>query len=345
MKDKKTWIGIIISVVAIYFCARGLDFKKVAEGFKEANYLYLIPAIIFIYLSIWIRAPRWRILLHDVDKKISLMRLFRIATIGFMGNSIFPARLGELMRAYFLSKNEDVTFTHSVTTIALERIFDLFALVVFLSIVLLVLPFPADIIVQNQDDLALLQKAGYVSAGTLAGFVVFIFFLLKFPTQTFSVVDGISGKLSAKLSEKIHGILESIFMGLESVKNWKSILTALVLSILVWLSITLSEYMVLLAFNLNIGIFGAAFICVAIAFAVAAPSAPGYFGIFHAACILVLVNFFGESKDLAGAVAVVMHGYQWIFIVLGGLLFLPVEGISLKEVKEQQNKTEINIMG
>ena len=338
MKDKKTWIGIIISVAAIYFCARGLDFRKVAEGFKQANYLYLIPAIIFIYLSIWLRAPRWRILLHDVDKKISLMRLFRIAIIGFMGNSVFPARLGELMRAYFLSKNEDVTFTHSVTTIALERVFDLFALVVFLSTVLLVLPFPAEVIEQNQNALNLLQKSGYISTGMLMGFVVFIFFLLRFPRQTFGVIDFLSSKISENFRKKIHGIMDSIFKGLESVKDVKSIVLSLIYSLLVWLSITLSEYMILLAFDLNIGIFGAAFICVAIAFAVAAPSAPGYVGIFHAACILVLVNFFGESKDLGGAVAVVMHGYQWIFIVLGGLIFLPVEGISLKEVKAQQSK-------
>ena len=340
MKDKKTWIGIIISVVAIYFCARGMDFKEVGAGFKEANYLYLFPAIFFIYLSIWLRAPRWRILLHDVDKKITLMRLFRISTIGFMGNSIFPARLGELIRAYFLSKNEDVTFTHSITTIALERVFDLFALVVYLSIVLLVFPFPKELIEQNQTALSVLHKSGYISTGMLVGFVVFIFFLLRFPGHTFKIIDGITKRFSESFSNKVHNITESIFKGLESVKDWKSIVSTLVYSILVWLAITLSEYMVLLAFDLNIGFWGAAFICVAIAFSVAAPSAPGYVGVFHGACILVLVMFFGESKELAGTVAIVMHGYQWIFIVLGGFIFLPVEGISLREVKSKT--TEAN---
>jgi len=60
-----------------------------------------------------------------------------ITTIGYMGNNIYPARAGEVLRAVILKRRENVSISASLATIIVERIFDG---VVMLSFVFLNLP-------------------------------------------------------------------------------------------------------------------------------------------------------------------------------------------------------------
>ncbi len=108
MKNWKFWVGLLISAVLLYFALRGLDFGKMWEVLKTAQYIWLIPGIAVYFVAVWVRAWRWHYLLRPL-KKIPTATMFPVVTIGYFGNNILPARAGEVLRAFVLRKREGVS--------------------------------------------------------------------------------------------------------------------------------------------------------------------------------------------------------------------------------------------
>ena len=59
------------------------------------------------FVGVWVRAWRWHYLLGPI-KKIPTETMFPITTIGYMGNNVYPARAGEVLRAVILRRREGV---------------------------------------------------------------------------------------------------------------------------------------------------------------------------------------------------------------------------------------------
>jgi len=123
MKRWQLWLGIVISLVFLYFALRGLEFKDLGAALKQARYWWLIPGVIVYFMGVWVRAWRWHYLLRPI-KSIRTVKLFPIVAIGYMGNNIYPARAGEFLRAVILKRYQDVPVSASLATIIVERIFD-----------------------------------------------------------------------------------------------------------------------------------------------------------------------------------------------------------------------------
>ena len=60
------------------------------------------------FLAVWARTWRWRYLLRPVAEEIPTLRLFPTVVIGYMGNNIYPARIGEVLRSFVLNRDEEV---------------------------------------------------------------------------------------------------------------------------------------------------------------------------------------------------------------------------------------------
>src|ERR1041384_1436016 len=60
--------------------------------------------------------------------------MFPITTIGYMGNNIYPARAGEVLRAVILKRKEGVPVSASLATIIIERIFDGVVMLAFIFV-------------------------------------------------------------------------------------------------------------------------------------------------------------------------------------------------------------------
>src|SRR5512138_2759194 len=98
MKNWKFWLGILISVVLLYTSLRGLKIAETWEVLKTAQYLWLIPGVAVYFVGVWVRAWRWHYLLRPL-KKIPTHTMFPVVAIGYMGNNVYPARAGEVLRA------------------------------------------------------------------------------------------------------------------------------------------------------------------------------------------------------------------------------------------------------
>jgi uncharacterized protein (TIRG00374 family) len=89
----------------------------------HANYWWIIPGVAVYFVAVWARAWRWHYLLRPI-KLIRTRVMFPITCIGYMGNNIYPARAGEVLRAVVLKRREGVPISASLATIIVERIFD-----------------------------------------------------------------------------------------------------------------------------------------------------------------------------------------------------------------------------
>src|SRR3989337_1235194 len=136
MKRWQFWLGVFISVAFLYLALRGLHLGEVWSALGSANYWWLIPGVAVYFLAVWVRAWRWHYLLRPVES-VPTRDMFPIVAIGYMGNNIYPARAGEVLRAVVLKRRAGVSVSASLATIIVERIFDG---VVMLAFVFLNLP-------------------------------------------------------------------------------------------------------------------------------------------------------------------------------------------------------------
>ena len=128
--------GIIISIGGIYWAFKDFHFHGFAKSIQKINYIYLLLATLFLWGSVWLRALRWR-WLFKIDVLPTTLSLYRAELMGYFGNNVLPLRLGELMRAYLIGREWNLSKSYVFGTIVLERILDAISLV-FLAILLII---------------------------------------------------------------------------------------------------------------------------------------------------------------------------------------------------------------
>ena len=137
LKRWQFWLGLIMSAIFFYIVLSNMELDQVWLALKTARYWWIIPGVAVYFFGVWSRTWRWHYLLRPM-LSVPLARLFPVVCIGYMGNNVYPARAGEVIRAYVLRKKEGVSISASLATIVVERIFDG---VVMLLFVFFSLPF------------------------------------------------------------------------------------------------------------------------------------------------------------------------------------------------------------
>ncbi len=170
MKNWKFWLGMLVSLVFLWLAVKDLKWDEFWNSLTHAQYFWLIPGIAVYFIAVWVRAWRWHYLLKPI-KSIPTSVMFPITTIGYMGNNIYPARAGEVIRAVVLKRHENVPVSASLATVIIERIFDGVVMLAFIFL--------------NLSELKILNvDLGYLgNAQTLAiwGTLAFIGALIVFP--------------------------------------------------------------------------------------------------------------------------------------------------------------------
>ena len=112
------------------------EVETVKSQLLSANYNILVPSVLIILLSHFIRALRWKMMIVPISYKPSLFNVFLSVLIGFFFNLIFP-RLGELMKCTLLGKHEKIPVDKLVGTIVAERLIDVFCLLLVISVTII----------------------------------------------------------------------------------------------------------------------------------------------------------------------------------------------------------------
>lgn len=332
-------LGVVVSILAIYFIVTRVDLNLLAQSFSQARYGYLLPTALLLVVALLPRAMRWRALLSGA---LPLERAFNMINVAYLVNGILPLRIGELARVFLAGRYDPpVPLLKSASSIIVERLLDLLAVLVLLGgalaasptlpaeyratasglVVLLVAGFSALIILASQRALA--QKL-------IARFTNWLPFLAKW-------------NLSAWLDHFLEGLAP---------------LTrpALLAQVLFWTAISwgisvLAGYILMFAFFPEGSLAATCLYIAAAAFAIAVPAVPGNIGTYEWAIMLALSALgYGAGEPTEATLvsfAVVVHAINLAVHASTGIYGLMREGISLsqlsagvKQMNPQQNELE-----
>jgi len=337
MKRWQFWVGVLISLGFLYSVLKDLQLGEFVDTLKTANYIWLLPGVGVYFIGVWARAWRWHYLLRPL-KAIPTRTMFPIVTIGYMGNNIYPARAGEVLRAVILKRREGVPVSASLATIIVERIFDGVVMLAFVFInlgELSRLTGGSGIVDKfSIQDVALWGSAAFF--GALAIFLV----AAMFPTRTLSIVEWFSQRLlPERLRQPVLQVSHRFLDGLASLRSPGDVLMIFVTSLVIWLLETGKYWFVMQAFPFEVSFFTLMLMNGIVNLATTIPSAPGYIGTFDAPGIAVL-GAYGVEKALATGYTLVLHLALWLPITLLGAYYLAREGIhwseDLKKVRDEE---------
>ena len=332
-------IGIIVAVLAIVLW--NIDLAKLAEAFANVRWpWFLLGTAITLFLA-WLRAWRWGLLLRPL-RRVSTLRMFQYFMAGFFGNFL-PARAGEFIRAYIVSEREQVPYSASLATIVLERLFDMFFVLLLLAILFVT---RADVFAsaltfefggQPFNLGTVLKQFGYISFLLSLGLLAFSLFLHFKPAFTLRCTAFCLKPLPAKLAGKIDGIIRMFLQGLGVLGNRRDLLVVIALSTIIWGMSVVNYIPFFPACNAvpNTDYFTAGLMTVVFvaAFITIIP-APGFLGSYQLACTVALFRILGIPEVDAVAYGFVAWAGGFIPIMILGPLYLMKFGISITSINK-----------
>ena len=326
----KLVLGLSVSVFFLYLAFRRIDPNKMGQALGAVRYPFLLIALLLLFLSHWLRAKRHRYFLEPI-KPISTGSLFSALMVGYMANTLLPAHLGELVRAVLIGQKERIPKVSVLATIAVERIVDVFCLLILMGMTFIAYPFPEEI-----------RLSGYLTFVFAAVLGAFFLFLKKRPDKALSLVEAVSRPLSKKISDKLVELLGSFRDGLVPLQQpWHYAIVAL-LSVLVWACYAGLFFVTLYAFDFvetyHLPWSASLVVLVITTVSIVVPSSPGYVGTYHWLCMVAL-RLFGVSESPALSFAIVAHAISVLPVSLVGGVLAWKEGISISKVERASGQT------
>lgn len=310
------WLGVLISAAFLWLALRGLKLEEVWADLQSANYVWLVPGVAVYFLAVAVRSWRWDYLLRPL-KVIPVRKLFPIVVIGYMGNNVYPARAGELLRAYVLKRHESVSVSASLATVVVERIFDGVVMLLFVFVALPTAPF-------LPDWLRSIIVSG--SLIFLTALIVFLALAARPAAANRLYTSSIEHFLPGRARERARGLFDRFMTGLASLNDLKHVLMVFFTSIIIWLLETVKYWFVMHAFNFEVSFFTLLLMNGIVNLATTLPAAPGYVGTFDTPGIEVLVAF-GVERVVATAYTLVLHAALWLPITLLGIFFMARQSV------------------
>ena len=320
MKNAKRWLpGALVSILLIIVILYFVDLRAMLEAIRNANYGLLGIALVIGFIWMAVRAIVWRTLLRE---RASYSDVFWTVGEGYLLNNFLPFRLGEIGRAFLLSRKSDMQFMEILPTIVIERAMDL-----GYSAIILLAALPFVVKAEGAERIGII-----VGIIVLAGFI-FLYILARNNQWALELFHKLSARWPA-LQRFGGNFLESFFAGLSVLTDgW------LFVRFLFWMTVNwgiaiISYYLIIRAFfsqaQLVWGMFGLG----AAAFGGAVPSLPGAVGTFEGAFGGAITLLTG---DQSAALAVALTGRLYNYInsgVIGGIGLLK-EGQTLSGIYQE----------
>jgi uncharacterized protein (TIRG00374 family) len=321
-------IGVAISVLLLAWTLRGVELSHVAQVLAQSNIALFALATVVATAIYPLRALRWRYILWPVSRCLPFGPLWRATAIGMMVNNVIPARAGELARAYALSREQpQCRFPAALASLVIDRVMDAILIIALLIVAMLDPAFPRDTVIAGQP----VRYYAYVATAIAGAALVMLFALALFPQQFVRVFERVVSKVAPRFVERLSGLLHSFADGVAVLRRPALFLQVLLWTAVHWLLCALAFWIGMKAVGIDAPYSAALFVQSLIAIGVAAPAAPGFFGVFEFFGTEGLA-IYGVPRDLAVSWAIGFHLLSFIPITVLGAVYFARMGLSFREV-------------
>ena len=289
-------LGLLVSFLFFRMAFKNVPLHELKTSIGQINYYYIFWAVLSVLLGCILRSLRWKILLSH---EIKFSTCFHILMAGFSLNCILPGRLGEVARPVLVAQKTKISFPGAVSSVLLERLFDLFTLLVLFSFLISWIAIPESLSYtfgKYEFNSALLTSLAWLMIKLffvlLAGVLLLVF---KRTRKIFDRIISAALKYVCIFPEKIADILKRFLLnplamfihyfvtGIEAIQTPMAFMSVMGLSLGTWFVQVFSFLMVARSVpGISLGFVELAFVMVIICFFIAIPSVPGYWGVWEA---------------------------------------------------------------
>lgn len=317
-------LGIVISAATLAYALHGNDLNQLGGEIARGRYLYVIPCVILVIIGFFFRTLRWRSLLNE---RITFGHSFHILNISYFLNAWLPFRLGEVGRAFLTTRlRPPISMFTSLSTIVVERLTDLLAVVVVMMLAL-------SMNISSSEVTTAAKATGILAIGGILALAVFA----SRRSLAHALLDLILRITPFLQRFNLRRFADHILDGIAPLGSIRGFSTALLWTALAWACSVIAGFFLMYAYY-DTPTWSAALLMIASAsIAVALPAVPGNVGPFEAATvagltIAGLVDKTTNPQERATAFAVLLHATVVITYTILGLIGLGQEKISLGEL-------------
>ena len=303
----QTLLGVLLLAAWVWV----VDLNAVAETIRNARWVYVLAAGGLGLASTVVRSQRWRLILRPIAI-VPRLDVWLIAQASGLINFIVPIRSGEIAKSLFLKQRDSVSISASLPTVAVDRSFDLLAVLAIGAIGILTG-------LRLGGSLFIVLAMG---AGLFLGFVTFVISAIFWQDRLMSVVEwAVPRWIGESLRSQMLGILRGIMIGFTAIGRQPRNLVPII-------GITFVAAM------LDAGMFYLLFVAVgnpippmvaltgyalfALTFIV--PGAPGYIGSMEAFGSLVFGAALGIPQAASASVVLLFHALNALILgIFGGI--------------------------
>jgi uncharacterized protein (TIRG00374 family) len=344
------FIGLALSIAALYLAFRQVPFSDLMAYLRSINYFWIIPTILLALAGFTLRVYRWQLILGS-SQHVGFWQAFHPLMIGFMLNCILPGRVGEVARPVILHQKEQFPFSTGLATVAAERTFDAIILLLLFSWMLTVVHI--DPVMEIHFGGYALNKTLLISAAKgitrlslllLSGIVLVALessrswmnrLFLKIPKLFFFTSQAFQELVYQHVSLVLVRFTLSFSKGFLLLKEPWKMAGCFGLSLLIWGLNVVSYYtMTLGAPGVNLSFAELSVVMVIVCLFISIPSAPGFWGIWEAGGVFALALFGVSAKDAAGF-TLANHAVQMFPVIVVGMGSAILTGVNVWKISRE----------
>jgi len=326
--DWRIWLGVALPVAAIAYTVHDVDLREVAAHIGDANPWLVLAMVPMHVAALWLRALRWRWLARSLSRDpLPLGPLFRATALGFMAINVLPFRLGELARPWLLGRETEVRGSAALGTLVLERAIDFTAVSVLGGILLFL----------HTKAMPSWVRSGAAIFAVFTAVPVVAIAALRFDEAgSLSLLSRLIRPFPEGVRHRVMDLVTEVCRGLAGLRGVHATAQVLLQTVILWVVVLPAPFLLgLYAFGIEYPprqqLLATFTTNIFVALAVAAPSAPGFFGVFHFACREAL-HLFGVSRAVAVAYGTLVHITYWLPVTLIGSVVAAQTGARLAEI-------------
>jgi glycosyltransferase 2 family protein len=295
---RRVALGLVALAVKLFFgyiAIRGAHPEEVRESLRDANAWWLVPSFVVLVAANAVRAVRWQ-QLFGAETRPPLGPVTSSMLIGLAVNMLLPLRAGEAARIVALRRSAGVSRVESLGTVALERVLDVFCLLLLLFAALPWLP-----------EISWLRPAAVLA------------FVLAAVLVALAVVGERPFHVLARRWERLEHLWHNAARGLVGLRRPRIAAAGFLLTSVSWILVALSFWLAMLAFDLGLPPVAGLLVLAAVGLSLLLPAAPASLGVFEAAVVIAL-DAYDVPRSEALSYAFVLHALNLFPYLIAGAI-------------------------
>ena len=301
------FIGVAISLAALFFAVRSIDWAQTLQSLRQLNISLVVITVGFLIAGILCRAERWRII---TGKQFVRPPFYRGAALGFFFNYIYPARAGDLIKIVSVNRATGLGLKRLGLSAIFDRILDVLLLILLAWLSIIFIP--------NIDVGGRFLK---IAAVCLLFCVIF-----GFSSTSARFLHIIDRRLICENGDEIwkqglKKLVQGLLLFQKDITHRSQLIALISLLIMIALLDYCSIFFLFKAFSWQLPMIAPVVVWVFISLGTALPSAPAGIGIHQLACIMALENFSVQQSN-AFAFSMIFQAVTFASVLMTILLVM-----------------------